>query len=50
MKKETIIFIAVGVLIYVMIIAVEFYYIYSKQGDNIWNYLNDLWEWYKKFF
>ena len=42
MKKKII----VGVLLYITVIVIEFCCIYAVQGDNIWNYLKDIWEWY----
>ncbi len=50
MKKKILIFIIIGIVIYFTIAAIEFCCIYAVQGDNIWNYINDFWNWYKKLF
>lgn len=36
-----------GVLLFVSVTVIEFCCIYAVQGDNIWNYLKDFWDWYK---
>ncbi len=48
--KKVLKFILIGILIYVTVLVIEFCCIYAVQGDNIWNYLNDFWEWYKALF
>ena len=40
----------IGVAVYVAIAVIEFCCIYSWQGDNVWNYLKECWDWYKKLF
>ena len=50
MKKKTLKFVLIGVLLYITLIVIELCCIYAAQGDNMWNYLKDYWEWYKRFF
>ncbi len=50
MKNRIIKFILIGILVFVAILVIEFCCIYAVQGDNIWNYLKDVWNWYKTLF
>ncbi|MDE7082401.1 MAG: hypothetical protein K2O89_01695 [Clostridia bacterium] len=50
MKNKILKYILICVLIFIAIIAIEFGCLYAVQGDNIWNYLKDFWEWYKTLF
>ncbi len=47
--KKTLKYILIGILLFVAVIVIIFCCIYAVQGDNIWNYLKDAWEWYKTF-
>lgn len=47
MKKKILIFVLVAIILLVAVIGIEFCCIYAVQGDNIWNYLKDFWDWYK---
>ncbi len=46
MKRKILKYILIGILIFVAVIVVEFCCVYAVQGDNIWNYLKEVWEWY----
>ncbi len=46
MKKKILKYILIDVLIYVAVLIIEFCCLYAVQGDNIWNYLKKVWEWY----
>lgn len=48
--KRILKYILVGVLVFVAVIVIEFCCIYAVQGDNIWNYLKEFWNWYKTLF
>jgi len=48
--KKKLKFILIGVLLFITVIVIVFCGIYAVQGDNIWNYLKNVWNWYKKFF
>ena len=50
MKKKILLFLLVGVLLFVTVIVIVFCCIYAVQGDNIWNYLKEFWNWYKTLF
>ena len=50
MKKKLLVFILVGVLLYITVIIIEFCCLYAVLGDEIWNYLKDFFAWYKTFF
>ncbi len=50
MKKKIFKFILVGVLLYVAVLVIEFCCLYAVQGDNIWNYFKDFWNWYTTLF
>ncbi len=50
MKKKILKFILVGILLFVMIIAIEVCCIYAVEGENTLNYLKDVWNWYKTLF
>ena len=40
-------YILIGVLIYVAVLVIEFICLYAVKGDDVWNYLRDVWSWYK---
>ncbi len=44
--KKVLKFILIVVLIYVAVLVIEFFCLYAVKGDNIRNYLKDVWEWY----
>ncbi len=45
--KKVLKFILIGILIYVTILVIEFCIIYAVEGDNTWNYIKEVWNWYK---
>ena len=47
MKNKILMFILIGISLYITVVVIEFCWIYAVQGDNIWNYLKDSWNWYK---
>lgn len=47
MKKKILKYILVGILLYITVIVIEISCISAVQGDNIWNWLTDFWNWYK---
>lgn len=47
MKKKTIMYILVGILLYVTVLAIELCCIYAVQKENFWNYLKEYWDWFK---
>ena len=50
MKKKILKFILVGVSLYIAVLVIEFCCLYAAYGDNVWNYLNEFWSWYKTLF
>lgn len=50
MKKRILKYILIGISTYVALLVIEFGCIYAFQGNNIWNYLKDFWEWYSTLF
>ncbi len=48
--KKVLKFIIIGILIFVTVLIIEFGCIYAVEGDNIWNYLKDVWNWYVALF
>ncbi len=48
--KKILKYILIGVLLFVAVLGIEFCIIYAVEGDNIWNYLKDVWSWYKTLF
>ncbi len=50
MKKKILKYILVGILLFVTVIVIEFCIIYAVQRENFWNYLKDVWDWYKTLF
>lgn len=45
--KKILKYVLIGVLLFVAVLVIEFCILYAVQGDNIWNYLEDFWGWYK---
>ena len=43
-------YILIGIAIYVAVLIIEIGCLYAVQGDNIWNYLREVWDWYKALF
>lgn len=50
MKRKKLTIILVSISIYIALILMETCYIYARQGDNISNYFNEFWTWYKTLF
>lgn len=50
MKRKILKIILIGVAIYFAILVIEFIYLYAVEGDNIRNYLREVWDWYKTLF
>lgn len=39
-------YVLIAVSIYIAVLVIEVGVIYAVQGDNTWNYLKEVWEWY----
>ena len=40
-------YILIGVAIYVAVLIIEIGCLYAVKRDGVWNYLKDVWDWYK---
>ncbi len=50
MKKKILKIILISVAIYVAVLIIEIGCLYAVKGDDVWNYLKDVWDWYKTLF
>ena len=48
--NKILMFILIGILLYITVAVIEFCCLYAVQGDKIWKYIKDCWEWYKTLF
>ena len=46
MKPKLLKYILIGISIYVAALVIEFCTLYAVLGNNIWNYIKEVWEWY----
>lgn len=49
MKNKALKYFLIGLAVFVAIIVIEFCCIYAVERENIWNYLNEYWDWYWNF-
>ncbi len=45
--KKILKYVLIGILLFIAVLEIEFFIIYAVQGDNTWNFLKDVWSWYK---
>ena len=50
MKRKILKYIIIGVFIYSVIFGIELLILYAIEGDNIWSFIKETWDWYKTLF
>ena len=42
--------IIIGIMLFITLIVIEIWCIYAVEGENIWNFFKEYWNWYKTLF
>ncbi len=48
--KKVLKIILIGILIYIAVLLIEICCIYAVKGEDTWDYLKEVWEWYSTLF